>query len=299
VAQKYQAFKKANGVLDYTDMLKRAANIEKLDIPYFKYLFVDEAQDLSTLQWLIIDRIAEFADNVIIAGDDKQSINSHAGADVDYFLNIDAPVQVLKQSYRVPKAVFDIANQIVSHMHKFRKDGSYWIARSEQGAVHFVRKIPLKEMAYGQWLLLSRTNYAMDKLAAELIDRCQEMCVAFTVNHKPPIDIDALETQEAFAKLRPMEKVYAQYLLPHWKVRGMELFDNAPVRLLTIHGAKGTEADNVVLIDNVTRKIAKAMYDGDSDTEAKVFYVGVTRAKQNLYIVTADVSKPNYRARYL
>ena len=79
----------------------------------------------------------------------------------------------------------------------------------------------------------------------------------------------------------------------------MELFEKAPVRLLTIHGAKGTEADNVILIGDTTKNVADGMYDPDSDTEAKVFYVGVTRAKKNLYIIIKNPYKPNYRTRYL
>lgn len=368
IADDYAMFKAVKCVYDYTDMLRLAAGMKDLGCPNLKKLYIDEAQDLSTLQWMIVDKMAEFAEEVIIAGDDKQSINEYAGADVDYFLSIDAPVRCLEQSYRIPKTVFKVANQVMKHMHKFRKEGSDWNARDEEGVVQFVSEIPLQELGKGEWLLLSRTNYLMDKLRKELLDRCKEMCIAFTVDNKPPIDIDIFKAidlfetrtspagktrfdfvlmdasdtpeqrklkidliamfkkfipegtpprfkydvtpcfleyfskktwQEAFTKLTPMEKTYVEYLLPHWRSKGMEIFEKAPVRLLTIHGAKGTEADNVVLIGDTTKNISNAMYDRESDTEAKVFYVGVTRAKKKLYIVIRDRNKPNYRARYL
>ncbi len=56
------------------------------------------------------------------------------------------------------------------------------------------------------------------------------------------------------------------------------------INISTIHGAKGGEADNVMLLTDLSRKSQEAM-ERDSDDECRVFYVGATRAKENLHII--------------
>jgi len=63
------------------------------------------------------------------------------------------------------------------------------------------------------------------------------------------------------------------------------------VRLSTIHGAKGQEADLVVLINAMTERTWKAM-NSDQDSEIRTWYVGVTRTKRDLEIVTGENPVP-------
>lgn len=58
----------------------------------------------------------------------------------------------------------------------------------------------------------------------------------------------------------------------------------ARIRISTIHGAKGGEADNVVLMTDMAVRTYRE-YQDNPDDEARVWYVGITRAKQNLYIL--------------
>ena len=66
---------------------------------------------------------------------------------------------------------------------------------------------------------------------------------------------------------------------------GEKLTAQPRIKIGTIHGAKGGEADNVVLFTDVSYRIYKNMQE-NYDDELRVFYVGVTRAKENLYIVS-------------
>ena len=58
----------------------------KGDIPTLDVMFVDEAQDLSPLQWAVVRKLAERAKRIYVAGDDDQAIYKWAGADVDYLI---------------------------------------------------------------------------------------------------------------------------------------------------------------------------------------------------------------------
>jgi hypothetical protein len=74
-------------------------------------------------------------------------------------------------------------------------------------------------------------------------------------------------------------KLYIKKLLES----GDNLMKPARIRLSTIHGMKGEEAENVVLFTD----IEKIIYDSarrDPDPEHRLFFVGITRAKENLFV---------------
>ena len=356
----YRNFKIAKSIFDYTDMLLLAKTAD-LDLPELDYLFIDEAQDLSTLQWRIIERLAEHSKHIIIAGDDKQSINIFAGADVDYFLQIPGKVTVLEQSYRTPRRIYNMANKIMMKMNKFREEGANWNPRSVEGNIKYIQGLPYTKMCDGKWLILTRTNSQLQKLKTNMFDNSDRLTVLFTINGEPCIDLDVFRAIElfnlkdapsgiskldlitikksdtpdirkqkieyiqmfkkfidcekttniweltddfiktymsdswmnAFNRLSISERKYIAYILPHYRKYGKQLFDHAPIRFMTIHTAKGTEEDNVVVLTNVPKMISDTF--NDSDDEAKVFYVAVTRAKKNLYILEERTKNETYK----
>jgi len=75
-----------------------------------------------------------------------------------------------------------------------------------------------------------------------------------------------------------------------------ELSKPARVKLSTIHAAKGGEATNVLIILDNTEKIREAIEKSPekADEEHRVWYVGVTRTKQNLYIMAAKEDRLGY-----
>lgn len=66
--------------------------------------------------------------------------------------------------------------------------------------------------------------------------------------------------------------------------RGEKLSNTPRIRIETIHGVKGAEADNVLLMTDISSRTARG-FEKAPDHEHRVFYVGVTRAKQALHIV--------------
>jgi superfamily I DNA/RNA helicase len=66
--------------------------------------------------------------------------------------------------------------------------------------------------------------------------------------------------------------------------RGTKLSTMGRIKLSTIHGAKGGEADNVLLLMDLSPKFAKE-YASNGDNVHRLFYVGITRAKKTLHLV--------------
>ena len=62
----------------------------------------------------------------------------------------------------------------------------------------------------------------------------------------------------------------------------------------TIHGSKGGESDNVIIFTDLSPSADDAMRMGNDDVH-RVFYVAVTRAKENLYIIEPDDSNRSYQ----
>lgn len=74
------------------------------------------------------------------------------------------------------------------------------------------------------------------------------------------------------------------------RMRGEKLIGAPRVRIETIHGAKGAEADNVLLLTDMSERTWRGMND-DPDAEHRVFYVAATRAKHALHIIRAQTAR--------
>ena len=72
--------------------------------------------------------------------------------------------------------------------------------------------------------------------------------------------------------------------------RGQKITHDPRIKLSTIHGAKGGEADNVMLLTDLSKKTDEA-YWLNKDEERRVFYVGMTRAKQSLYVIRSKSNR--------
>ena len=106
--QVYEEYKKLLKKLDFSDLLLLVKE-QHIRIPV-KVVFIDEAQDLTKLQWQVVLQFFQNTPQWIVAGDPNQSIFEWAGADVPYFLNMRTDEQVvLEKSYRCSKAVWSMA----------------------------------------------------------------------------------------------------------------------------------------------------------------------------------------------
>ena len=336
-ARGLKLFKEDRLLVDYTDMLEMF--IEKGDVPKLDVMFVDEAQDLSPLQWKVVRKLAEKADRIYVAGDDDQAIYKWAGADVDYLINNSKNALVLKQSYRVPSSVHRVAKQCIGQVRsRIYKE---WNPRKEEGMVRWEPNIELVNMEQGEWLVLARTNYLLEgvdeycrnegwffevkgrpsipesKVRAVIywerlrkgqtipLNECVNIIKYIKVENSKQLELldndltlqyQDLKNQfpdlpdghwyDVFTLLSPKELSYIRAMLR----RGEKITKQPRIRLSTIHAAKGGESTNVVLLTDITTRVYKN-YQENPDDENRVFYVGVTRTKENLYLIAPKTTR--------
>jgi len=118
--EKYERFKKADGLIDFTDMLEYGLT----EMPPFDdihYVVIDEAQDLAPLHHAIIDRLLGNAGEIWWIGDDDQAIYKFSGASAELFLDRTRRATVqhqLRQTHRFGQDIVNFSNQIIRRVRE-------------------------------------------------------------------------------------------------------------------------------------------------------------------------------------
>jgi len=153
-------YKKAYSLKDYTDMIENFIVSEMC--PQYDVVFIDEAQDLSPIQWKMFDILKKNSKHVILAGDDDQAIYGWAGADVDRFIAQTGKFLKLTESHRVPRVVHDIAMGIVKRISK--RHYKEWSPKNKTGLLSYYHEFQDVDMSSGEWYVIARTRYMLNEL---------------------------------------------------------------------------------------------------------------------------------------
>ncbi|MDQ6821465.1 MAG: UvrD-helicase domain-containing protein, partial [Actinomycetota bacterium] len=123
--------------MDFDDLLVRAVDVLELFPEVrerysngFRYVLVDEYQDTNRAQYRWLQLLAEEHRNLMVVGDDAQSIYGFRGADIRNILDFEeafpnAHVVKLEQNYRSTQTILDAANAIIAN-NRGQKHKSLW-----------------------------------------------------------------------------------------------------------------------------------------------------------------------------
>ena len=319
----YNQYKVNNNLIDFADMIKKFLSKPEL-CPSFNTVFIDEAQDLSPIQWDMYDLLKNNSKNVYLAGDDDQAIYGWAGADVDRFIKEPAEEKVLSKSRRIPIAVQEISEVITERIQGLRATKNY-LPRNEQGLCSKINSLENVDLYNGKWLILTRTI----SRAKEICDLLKVKGLYYENKHRKSYDTKLykaiinhskwlkgedipdtaledikeymgerelkkdLKWYECFDTASADEKIYIRLMLSN----GEKLSNEARIKVSTIHAAKGGECENVILVLDNAKKIREATAHSiiKRDEEHRVWYVGCTRAKRNLYLMRAKIERKGYQ----
>lgn len=160
-----EEYKRVYKLLDFNDMILQAMNFE--NIPEFDFLFIDECQDTSKIQWdFIREKLMPKTKVLYLVGDDDQTIFGFAGASSKDFIEFPSDeTLILDQSYRVPKKVQEVADRVITKVkHRIPKNWKPRVEETETDSVKIVNSLAnMKELMRkgGKWLILARDNYIL------------------------------------------------------------------------------------------------------------------------------------------
>lgn len=192
----YQAKLKENNALDFDDLIMKTVQLFReypAVLSYyqekFKYILVDEYQDVNHAQYQLTNLLAAKYNNICVVGDDDQSIYGFRGADITNILNFEsdypeAEVIKLEQNYRSTKNILTAAFSVVSNNPQ-RKAKKLWTENPEgeeltlhqaktgqQEADYIAKEILKLQQAGYSWqeiAILYRTNAQSRRLEQSLI----------------------------------------------------------------------------------------------------------------------------------
>jgi len=135
ISQKYQARKQTANVMDFDDLLvlwlkllQDQPDIRESYQRRFQFVLVDEYQDTNTIQGEIIDLLAARNKNLMVVGDDSQSIYSWRGANFQNILKFpdrykDAKIYKIETNYRSTPEILNVANAAIkANVQQFAKE---------------------------------------------------------------------------------------------------------------------------------------------------------------------------------
>src|SRR5438128_2374100 len=141
VYEGYQDVLRRSGGLDFDDLIMKLVELFNTDEEAlakwrdrFRHVLVDEYQDTNRAQYMLVNLLAEEHRNVVVVGDDDQSIYRFRGADVRNILDFrkdypDAHVVRLEQNYRSSQAILDAAYQVI-RTNPERAEKRLWTSRA-------------------------------------------------------------------------------------------------------------------------------------------------------------------------
>lgn len=165
-SRSYSKYKADTGLLDFTDVLTEFVR-SGARLPV-RVCFIDEAQDLSALQWFAALQATDAAERQYVAGDDDQAIYRWAGADVSVFMGLEGERVMLDQSHRLPSAIHTIAHKVLSRI-KSRVPKEFRPRPGDAGLVVRHPSITGVKVGVGEeWLWLVRNRYLIPQLREHL-----------------------------------------------------------------------------------------------------------------------------------
>jgi DNA helicase II / ATP-dependent DNA helicase PcrA len=308
VRTNYKKYKDFFALYDYTDMVEMFNRSDKS--VGVRVAIIDEAQDLTTLQWEMVWKAFKNVELIIIAGDDDQAIYQWSGADVEYFLSIKGDINILRHSYRLPDSVLAYSKRISARISK-RVDKQFE-GTGLQGSVTTINNIDeVKIKPDETYMFLSRNNCFLtgveDFVREKGVMYSYKGKVSLSQNDYSAIKLyervrkDHIMNEEDEYKLRDYVKTPMNLTLPWYEafkwdegkcnyvrdlIKNKVDVSKVNVNIGTIHSVKGGEADNVVMLLDITKSVRNNL-DANPDSELRVAYVGATRAKKSLTIVNS------------
>ena len=254
-------------IIKTISLLKNHSDIADKFKKKFEYILVDEFQDVNNLQVELIKLLLTDTNQLFCVGDDWQSIYGFRGSNVDYIVNFqnhypNAETIKLSLNYRSTEHIVGASNEVIKH-NKLKVEKLIQSTKKSNSKIHI-----FKGKDEGDLL-----NYAVEEVRKLIDDGYRKDEILFLYRRSK------------------MSNPYFE------RFKQERLYFNGK----TIHASKGLEAKAVFIIgmtegregfpdiwmeDRIFQVVKPSNHDVLMEEERRLFYVSITRAKDELFLLT-------------
>jgi len=280
----YEAYEKIlcyNNQIDFNDMILKATEYVNKGLYFkkYKYILIDEFQDISSSRMKLVDSIYKKDDCEIFAvGDDYQSIFRFTGSDINIFYDFEkeykAKKYLIETNYRFDSNIADISNKfILKNPYQIRKE-----LKSKQIGVSSIKFISSPNKNNLQKLFLDSIYKLPFGSEVMLLGRYKKDILKYAKTNEVEILLKENSDIDVKIKRRP----------------------DLNITFMTVHKSKGLESEYVYILntfnhimgfpcnitdDKLIKLLLKNKENFPNAEERRLFYVAMTRAKKQLFIM--------------
>lgn len=304
----YKKYLVENHAVDFEDMINESVRVlnevkdmkEKLD---FKYLIVDEYQDISRQRFDLVKSFSKVADAKIMAvGDDWQSIYAFSGSDITLFTHFEekmgyAKLMKIVRTYRNSQEVIDIAGNFIQKNTSQIRKSLISPKHIEDPVIIYTydgtAKAPNSKHRSG-------ANYAM----AYAVQTALKQIIKYNEQEGKSLENTnvLLLGRFGFDGDRLARSGLFEYSKRDAKVRSVK-YPSLDITFMTVHASKGLGYDNVIVLngknetygfpskiedDPVLSLVVKNDRSMQYAEERRLFYVAMTRTKNRVYFIAPE-----------
>ncbi len=295
VYKQYQAMLIQNRKIDFEDMINQAektlAQYDPTKVPLnYKYVIIDEYQDIARQRFQLTKRLADICHAKIIAvGDDWQSIYAFSGSDITLFtqfIELMGHGEMLKitKTYRNSQELIDVAGNFI-------QENDSQIKKQLKSPKHIENPIVIKVYDDSYDIMKHKTEAllaVLEQIRLEFGDEAEVLFIGrygFDLNQICKTGEFSQDIQKSRSKVK------------------CKRFPKMRLTYLTAHSSKGLGYDNVIVLNGMEGKfgfpsqieddpILKLVTVDDNTLpfaeERRLFYVALTRTKNRTYILTPE-----------
>jgi DNA polymerase III epsilon subunit-like protein len=292
ISKSYTVYKNPHHNGELTQVSEHGNNFLKLIkennsiVNKYKYLFVDEFQDINEIQFNIIKEFYNNGVNIFCVGDDAQNLYTFRGSNIEYILNFkdyfpnNTELFQLTYNFRSTREIINFANaSIEKNIHQIPKKMVPGILTNTISKKPTIKYFPTQSL---------QNNFILSKIEELTRDsKLDEIAILSSINQS----------------LFHIEELLTKNNIPHVYLDGKSdirsFIKKGHICLCTIHKSKGLEWDHVFLINASDDIFPKMKNEKTIEDDRRVFYVAATRARKELNIYYCSNPATPYVTRFV
>ena len=301
----YQKALKENHCIDFQDMINESADIihKRLisrDLLDFKYIIVDEYQDISRQRYNLIRELSQLCHAKIVAvGDDWQSIYAFSGSILPLFTRFSQEVSYAQElkithTYRNAQEIIDIAGTFIQkNSNQIKKKLISPKRISNPVIIRTYSEDPIERQKGGRYYsLAAEVEKAIEDIIKYNNQEIKHRVTSILLIGRYGFDARHLCVSSNFTYDEKTGKIYSTKYSKQVKLQ-----------FLTAHSSKGLSAENVIIInakddiygfpskvddDPILNLVVSNDQSYNYAEERRLFYVALTRTKNRVFIITPE-----------